>query len=173
MNDQNSTNDPAKNPDPITGEPGSHPVGTGVGAGSAGLAGAAIGTAVGGPVGGAIGLVAGAVAGAYGGRGVAEAVNPTQEEAYWRENHTSQPFATTGDYEQFQPGYRTGYQGFAKHAGRNYDDVETDLAKDYEQETGGTGLPWDQARHATRAAWARLQESPGEQNTTRGVRSGM
>ena len=35
------------NPDPITGEPGSHPVGTGLGAGGGALAGAAIGSVAG------------------------------------------------------------------------------------------------------------------------------
>ncbi|NJL23055.1 MAG: hypothetical protein HC895_23115, partial [Leptolyngbyaceae cyanobacterium SM1_3_5] len=35
------------NPDPITGEPGAHPVGTGIGAAGAGAAGAAIGGVVG------------------------------------------------------------------------------------------------------------------------------
>ena len=37
------------NEDPITGEPGSHPVGTGLGAAGGAAAGAALGTAVGGP----------------------------------------------------------------------------------------------------------------------------
>ena len=45
--DERRTNDPDANPDPITGAPGSHPIGTGVGAAAAGLAGAKIGAAVG------------------------------------------------------------------------------------------------------------------------------
>lgn len=51
------------NLDPITGEPGSHPIGTGVGAAGGALTGAAIG-AVAGPVGAAAGAVVGAIAGA-------------------------------------------------------------------------------------------------------------
>src|SRR6266487_6871524 len=51
------------NPDPITGTPGSHPVGTGVGAAAGGsaatYAGAAIGAAAGGPVGAVVGGVVG------------------------------------------------------------------------------------------------------------------
>jgi hypothetical protein len=46
------------NPDPITGEPGSHPIGTGLGAGGGALAGAAIGS-VAGPLGTAAGAVIG------------------------------------------------------------------------------------------------------------------
>lgn len=69
------------NRDPITGEPGSHPVGTGVGAAAGGVAaGAAVGT-VAGPVGTAVGAVVGAVAGGLAGKGVAEKVDPTLPDA--------------------------------------------------------------------------------------------
>src|SRR5258705_8003526 len=78
------------NPDPITGAPGAHPIGTGVGAAGAGAAGAAIG-AVAGPVGAAVGAVVGAVAGGLAGKGVAEAVNPTEEDAYWRGQQAPRP----------------------------------------------------------------------------------
>src|ERR1043166_752127 len=71
------------NPDPITGEPGSHPIGVGVGGGSGAAAGAAVGGAVGGPIGAAVGGVVGAVAGGLAGKGVAEKIDPTVEEAYW------------------------------------------------------------------------------------------
>jgi uncharacterized protein (TIGR02271 family) len=74
-----------KNADPITGEPGAHPVGTGVGTavGGAGgaaagaAAGAAIGTAGAGPIGAGVGVVAGAIIGAALGHGAAEGLNPT------------------------------------------------------------------------------------------------
>lgn len=65
------------NLDPITGEPGAHPVGTGVGAVAGGMAaGAAVGT-VAGPVGTAVGAAAGAVVGGLAGKGVAEKIDPT------------------------------------------------------------------------------------------------
>ena len=57
-------------PDPITGEPGAHPVGVGVGALGAGAAGAAIGS-IGGPIGMLIGAAIGAVAGGLAGKEVA------------------------------------------------------------------------------------------------------
>jgi uncharacterized protein (TIGR02271 family) len=74
------------NRDPITGESGSHPVGTGVGAvagGAAGAAagaatGAALGTAGAGPIGTGIGAVAGAIIGGAAGHGTAEGLNPTK-----------------------------------------------------------------------------------------------
>src|SRR3982751_4572243 len=63
------------NPDPITGAPGSHPIGTGIGAAGGGIAaGAAIGSFAG-PVGTVIGAVVGAVAGGLAGKGVAEMID--------------------------------------------------------------------------------------------------
>src|SRR6185503_11003591 len=68
--------EPGVNPDPLTGTPGAHPVGTGIGAMSGAAAGASIG-AVAGPVAAALGTVVGAVAGGLAGKGAAEAVHPT------------------------------------------------------------------------------------------------
>ena len=74
------TEKPRKNTDPFTGEPGAHPVGTGVGAAGGAITGAALSAAIGGPTGAAVGTVVGRIAAAYGARGVAEAMNPTTEE---------------------------------------------------------------------------------------------
>ena len=49
------TSEPRENRDPITGERGAHPLGTGFGTTGGAVAGAAIGTAIGGPVGGVAG----------------------------------------------------------------------------------------------------------------------
>src|SRR5688572_12921231 len=84
MNEKRGKNKDA-NRDPISGEPGSHPVGTGVGAvagGAAGAAagaatGAAVGTAGAGPIGTAVGAAAGAIVGGLAGHGTAEGLNPT------------------------------------------------------------------------------------------------
>jgi hypothetical protein len=65
--------------DPITDEPGAHPVTTGIGAAGGGATGAAIGVAMGGAAGGVIGAVIGAVAGGLGGSSVGESIDPTPE----------------------------------------------------------------------------------------------
>jgi len=153
-----------ENRDPITGAPGSHPVGTGVGAAGAGAAGAAVGTAVGGPVGGAVGAVVGAVAGGLAGKGVAEAIDPTAEDAYWRENYRDRAYVEKDVlYEIYRPAFRTGYEGFMRYRGRRFEDVEPDLRRDYERAAGPSGLAWDKARRATRDAWDRVERAiPGD-----------
>jgi uncharacterized protein YcfJ len=153
LNNPNQSHD--ANRDPITGEPGSHPVGTGIGAAGGGATGAAIGTAVAGPIGTAIGAVVGAVAGGLAGKATAEAIDPTAEDAYWRENHKNESYFKGGrSYEDYQPAYRTGYMGFGKHGSR-FEDAETHLRSDYE--SSGSRLPWDEARPAAQAAWHRVE----------------
>jgi len=148
------------NRDPITGAPGAHPVGTGIGATGGGAAGAAIGAAVGGPVGAAVGLAAGAVAGGLAGKGAAEAVNPTVEEAYWRQNYSSEPYIErTYTYDDYGPAYRSGYEGYARYygTGKTYDDIEPELRQDWERARGKSRLDWERARLASRSAWERVQ----------------
>jgi outer membrane lipoprotein SlyB len=154
------------NRDPITGEPGSHPVGTGVGAAGAGAAGAAIGTAVGGPVGGVVGAVVGAVAGGYAGKAVGEVIDPTREDAYWRDNYSRETWAEKDySYDDYQPALRTGYEGYSRYgtSGKSYDQAEADLAKEYEKSRGQSRLSWEKAKEASRAAWNRAERAlPGD-----------
>lgn len=145
-----------RNLDPITEAPGAHPVGTGVGAAGGGIAGAAIG-AVGGPVGAAVGMVAGAVVGGLAGKATAERINPTEEEAYWRDNYTREPYYEAGrSYDDYGPAYAFGWMGPLTYPGR-FEEVEPTLGSEWEQRRGGSSLDWQQARPATRAAWDRVQ----------------
>jgi hypothetical protein len=157
-----------RNPDPITGAPGSHPVGTGVGAAGGGAAGAAIGAAVTGPaapVGAVAGAVIGAVAGGLAGKGAAEAIDPTTEDAYWRSNHTKQPYHDENyTYDaDFRPAYEYGWSSRAKYRDRKFDEVEADLGRDWDRRKGSSRLGWEKAKQATRAAWHRVERAmPGD-----------
>lgn len=146
----------SRNLDPITEAPGAHPVGAGVGATGGGLAGAAIG-AVGGPVGAAVGLVAGALVGGLAGKATAERINPTLEEAHWRESYTREPYYEAGrSFDDYGPAYAYGWGAPSTYPGA-FDEVEPALARDWESRRGGSSLDWQQARPATRAAWDRVQ----------------
>lgn len=151
------------NRDPITDAPGAHPVGVGVGAAGAGAAGALIGS-VAGPVGTAVGAVVGAVAGGLAGKGVAEAVNPTAEDAYWREEYYNRSYYDQGiPYDEYAPAYRYGWESRTRYAGKKYDQVETDLGRDWDRFKGKSRLNWERAKLATRDAWHRVEEKlPGD-----------
>ena len=151
------------NRDPISGKPGSHPLGTGVGATGGAVAGASIGAA-GGPVGMAVGGAIGAVVGGLAGHAVGEAVDPTAEDAYWRSNYENEPYRASGyDYNDYAPAYKLGYEGRGRYAGRRFDEVESELASDWETTKGNSRLAWNDAKSATRAAWHRVERAmPGD-----------
>jgi len=154
-----------ENRDPLTGAPGSHPVGTGVGAAAGGMAaGAAAGTLAAGPVGTLVGSAAGAVIGGLAGKAVAEHFDPTAEEAYWRDAYAREPYYQSDmTYDDYDPAYRLGWESRGRYAGRRFEEVETDLGRDYESRRGKSRLSWDKARHATRSAWDRVERAmPGD-----------
>ena len=158
--DGDKKNHPDRNPDPITGAPGSHPVGTGIGAAGAGAAGVAIGTAVGGPVGsvvgGAVGAVVGAVAGGLAGKGVGEAIDPTTEDAYWRENYSKRDYVRSGSqYDEYQPAYRYGWESRKQNPDKSFDEAEPMLAQNWNSTRGQSNMNWEEARPACKDAWNR------------------
>jgi hypothetical protein len=151
---------PDANRDPITGEPGSHPVGTGVGAIAGGLAtGAAVGTMAG-PLGTAIGAAVGAVVGGLAGHSVAEMIDPTAEDAYWRANYEQRDYVAAGStYDDYGPAYRYGVDSYVKHGGRPFDEAEADLSRDWDRVRGNSSLTWDRAKYATRDSWQRVSDA--------------
>ncbi len=146
------------NLDPITDAPGAHPVGTGFGAALGGAAAGAAAGAFGGPVGAVAGAVVGAVAGGLGGKAVAEQINPTAEEAYWREQYTREPYYdATRSYDDYAPAYRLGLYGRSNYTG-SFDDAQNDLAVYWDSRKESSSLSWPDAEAASRAAWMRADE---------------
>jgi hypothetical protein len=152
-------NNPAVNPDPITGAPGAHPVGTGAGAIGGAATGAAIGTAVGGPVGAVVGGAAGAVVGGLAGKGVAEVMDPTAEETYWRDEFANRPYVKKGSsYDTYLPAYRYGWESYASMSDRPWESVETNLGARWPASRGTSTLDWHEAKPAARDAWDRAAQ---------------
>src|SRR5580658_6567580 len=138
------------NRDPITGQPGSHPVGTGIGAAAAGAAAGAAGGAIAGPVGAAIGAVVGGVAGGLAGHAAAEAIDPTTEDAYWRETYNTRPYGSKEvPYDTYSPAYKYGWESRGRHPGRSFDEAEAELRAGWEKTSNSARLPWEKAKPAT------------------------
>jgi len=145
------------NSDPLTGAAGAHPFGTGAGAAGGATAGAAVGAAFAGPIGFVAGGVAGAVIGGLAGKGAAEGVNPTDENAFWRNNFKSRPYVRPDStYDEYLPAYQYGWESHSLAAGRDWDALETDLRKNWEKDHGQSTLPWAEAGPAVRDAWERI-----------------
>ena len=162
------------NLDPISKEPGAHPVGTGVGAAMGGVAGGAAAGAAAGPAGAVAGGVLGAIAGGMGGKEAAEALDPTAHEAWWRDNYTREPYYVSGrTYDDYGPAYRLGLTARQQFP-NSFDEGDSLLSTHWEARKESSTLSWPQARAASRAAWERAGRSgpPGAFETGAGVRVG-
>ena len=146
-----------ENRDPLSAEPGAHPVGVAAGGTSGAAAGTAIGTAIGGPVGGIIGAAAGAIAGGLAGKGIAETVNPTEEEKYWQEAYKNRPYYRHGaSYEQYAPGFQYGWESASRpeYQGHAFQEVESQLEREWPNYY--TAAEFSEYRDATRDAYERI-----------------
>jgi hypothetical protein len=148
------------NRDPLSGAPGSHPVGTGIGAVAGGLAAGAAAGSVAGPAGTVVGAAVGAVAGGLAGKGVAELIDPTAEDAYWQDNYSSRPYFTDDySYDDYGPAYRYGVDSYSLYNNRTWDAAEADMASGWERAKGKSRLSWESAKHAARDAWNRVSDT--------------
>ena len=157
--DTTNLKQPNANRDPITGTPGAHPVGVGIGAAVGGIAaGAAAGTLAAGPIGTVVGAAVGAVVGGLGGKAVAEHIDPTVEERYWRDAYTAEPYYKSEfAFDDYAPAYRLGAEAYGRYGDATFEEFESDLANDYQRARGTSRLEWNEARDATKAAWTRVR----------------
>ena len=95
------------------------------------------------------------------GKGAAEAVNPTAEDAFWRENYRSRPYYESSyTYEQdYRPAYEYGWRTRGSYGGKSFDDVEPTLSSGWDTTKANSRLDWNKARFAARDAWDRLDVS--------------
>lgn len=157
MNTPDTPRDNIANRDPLSGEPGAHPIGTGLGAALGGAAaGAATGTLAG-PVGTLVGAAAGAIAGGLAGKGLAEAINPSDESDYWREHYAQRDYVEPdASFDDYGPAYGFGVAAHGRYPGQPFDAVEDELERDWAAGRGRSALDWERARHAARDAWMRV-----------------
>ncbi|MGI8890753.1 MAG: hypothetical protein ACR2G0_08225 [Chthoniobacterales bacterium] len=101
-------------------------------------------------------------------------VDWTEEEKYWQENHHTQPHAKEGTpYEHYAPAYRVGAAAAEKYPGKDFGEIEDDLALDYQKHQVGDALPWDHAREASKAAWTKVSGLTSPRDPTRGIRGSI
>jgi hypothetical protein len=92
--------------------------------------------------------------------GVAEAINPTFENDYWRESYAIRNYVREGEsYETFAPAYRYGWEAYSRYPGKRFDDVESALRSGWERTEWNAALAWERAREAARDAWRRVEQA--------------
>ena len=68
------------------------------------------------------------------------------------------PLFASGGYQlrESPVGFRTGWEGRRRYENRRFDEVERELAREYQRNRGDSRLEWAKNRHAARAAWERF-----------------
>lgn len=160
MNDHQNLTERDLNEDPLSGEHGAHPVGAGVGTAVGGTAAGLAGAAIGGPIGAAVGIVAGGVAGGLAGKEIAEQIDPTVEEAYWRDEYPNREYYDpTVGYPEVGPAYRYGWESRLRHRDRSWEEAEPSLESNWPSERGESPLEWHKARPAAHDARTRIDDT--------------
>lgn len=136
---------------------GAHKPGTVIGGVAGAVAGGAAVGSVAGPLGAAVGAGIGATAGVFAGKGVADMINPTYEDDFWRQSWKDRPYIEGGfTYDQdYGPAYRYGVDAYLRNPDRRYEDIETELSSGWATSRSGSRLGWDQASAPVRDAWGR------------------
>jgi hypothetical protein len=102
----------------------------------------------------------GAVAGGLAGKGVAESIDPTVEEAYWRDNFESRSYVNEGaSFSDYGPAYRFGSDSYGRSKGRTFDQSESNLKRDWDGNKGSSSLSWDRAKDAVHDSWQRTSDA--------------
>ena len=98
----------------------------------------------------------------------------SKEEKFWRDQHPKQPYADQKiPFEDYVPAYRAGIEAARKYPGKAFEEIEDDIILGYQRNRIGAALPWDHARHAVHAAWAKVSHDIGPRDASRGIRNGM
>jgi phage tail tape-measure protein len=144
----------------------SHAVGIAAGGSAGAAAGAAIGSVVAGPAGAAFGGAVGAVTGGLAGQAVAEALDPEEEESYWKENFQSRPYSSGRQYDEFREAYRYGWESAAKKENfkKDFEDIESELETSWPSYRNSDKETWNDFREVVRDAYNRVRDRDQDQD---------
>jgi len=70
-------------------------------------------------------------------------VNPVAEETYWRSNYARRPYVKGASYDDYGPDYQHGINAHRKHLGPAFEDVKSDLGRDWLSKRSNSSLEWD------------------------------
>ncbi len=168
MTNDNHSIQTSADDDTLVGVPGGHPVATGLGAVLVGAATGTVGGSLAGPIGSIIGAVAGGVAGGLGGDAIGNAVDEIPGSADRRVDADPLARMETGHPAYFESDLRSGVENhgpacafgidsYRRHGSRSFDEVQAELAAEWDAFRGPSTMSWGRAKPATRDAWIRIR----------------
>ena len=94
----------------------------------------------------------------------AQAMDHASQSRYWTQAYKDEPYYNASyDHSDYEPAYKLGYESQARSGGRSYGDSEHAMSTEWDKVKGKSRLMWDDAKHAVRAAWHRVEKAmPGD-----------
>jgi hypothetical protein len=81
----------------------------------------------------------------------------SDEGRWWRENYSTRPYVDrTRPFEDYEPGYRYGYESAERLGSRPWEEVEPDLRAGWDRYENRGESTWDEIKDSVRDAWDRL-----------------
>jgi hypothetical protein len=63
----------------------------------------------------------------------------------------------------YQPAYRFGWESYGRYDGRRFEEVETDLQRDWDRYDSRGNRTWERSKSAVRDAWHKIERAlPGD-----------
>jgi hypothetical protein len=78
------------------------------------------------------------------------------EDKYWRSNYRSRPYAGSSEYDVYRPGFRYGFESANRYQNRSWNEVESELSRDWTTYPHRGNSTWEQVKNAVRDAWDRV-----------------
>jgi uncharacterized protein (TIGR02271 family) len=80
------------------------------------------------------------------------------DDDYYRNDWNTNYSSLGGSYDDYAPAYRYGSESRSKYAGREWDDVETDLRSDWDTRNASSGGPstWEKFKASVRHGWDKI-----------------
>src|SRR5215203_1700755 len=81
----------------------------------------------------------------------------TRDRPWWENNYSNRPYSSADrTFNDYEPGYRFGYQSANKYRGRQWNDVENNLRTDWQSYEGRGNSAWENVKDSVRDAWDRV-----------------
>lgn len=79
------------------------------------------------------------------------------DQTWWRTNFRDRPYVTADRrFEDYEPGYRFGYESATRYRGKKWNDVESNLKTDWKTFEGRGQSTWENMKDSIHDAWDKV-----------------
>lgn len=80
-----------------------------------------------------------------------------RDRQWWQSSYSSRPYASADRrFEDYEPGYRFGYESVGRYRGKSFTEAEPSLRSDWEKFEGRGQSTWENVKDSVRDAWDNL-----------------